>query len=72
MVRSNEVTYIWGGLFQQHNESMLIIKSHSSKVKEMTEYIEKKDPYFITEVLTIRVSVNLQKKVLSFLAIGII
>lgn len=57
VVKGVESIYEWKGKIEQDNELLLIVKSHSSKTKQLTEFVEKNHPYDCPEVLTVEVSV---------------
>lgn len=57
MVKSVESIYEWDGKIQHDSELMLIIKSHSSKTEELTEFVEKNHLYKCPEVITTKVSI---------------
>lgn len=59
ILKSVESIYKWKGKVEHDNEALMIIKSHSSKTKELTEFVEKNHIYSCPEVVTVKVeSVN--------------
>lgn len=47
--------YQWQGKVEEDNESMLVIKSHHSRIKEITEYVEKNHPFDVPEVISMNI-----------------
>lgn len=56
IVKTIESIYEWKGKIESDNETLLIIKSHSSKSKELSEFVLKNHPYDCPEVITLDVS----------------
>lgn len=55
IVNSVESIYEWEGKLEKSHESMLIIKSHSSKNKELVEFVNSNHKYDCPEVVTMKV-----------------
>jgi len=50
--------YWWEGRISEDAESLLIIKTESSKVQELIEFVRRNHPYKVPEVIGIEVSVG--------------
>ncbi|KAL3270790.1 hypothetical protein HHI36_021314 [Cryptolaemus montrouzieri] len=47
--------YFWEGKVNEDNEAMMIIKTRTSKIKELTEYVKKNHPYTVCEVISTKI-----------------
>lgn len=56
ITKNVESIYEWDGKVITDKESLLIIKSNSSKTKDLIEFVERNHSYDCPEVITIRVS----------------
>lgn len=56
LVKNVESVYEWNGKMESDTEILMIIKSHSSKAQELTQFVEKNHPYDCPEVVTMKVS----------------
>lgn len=61
IVKTIESIFEWKGVIEHEQESMLIIKSHSKKTKDLIEFVEKNHPYDCPEVLAVKVDSGSKK-----------
>lgn len=61
IVKTIESIYEWKGQVEKDNESMLIIKSLSSKTAALTEFVESNHPYECPEVITVKLDSGSRK-----------
>ncbi|XP_044763282.1 protein CutA homolog [Coccinella septempunctata] len=47
--------YFWEGKVNEDNEAMMIIKTRTSKVDELTDYVRKNHPYSVCEVISMKI-----------------
>ncbi|KAK9886508.1 hypothetical protein WA026_016789 [Henosepilachna vigintioctopunctata] len=47
--------YLWEGKVNEDNEAMMIIKTKTSKVDDLTHYIKKNHPYSVCEVISTKI-----------------
>lgn len=47
--------YFWEGKVNEDSEAMMIIKTRTSKIDQLTEYVKKNHPYTVCEVISMKI-----------------